>query len=159
MNYHEQMMCEMQADFFELSQTAFSCSSSFFIARYMYSDVAKDLDKVDDYYNYISPNNLVSILSRLYPSLNNEHGQKYPIKVLRWIGYIYRAFSIIKKIDSCRIYKSIKAEKMLSLYDSFHTFSVEYCINRLEEIINEKVNEQDDYEIFKQVVMSIEDSK
>ena len=49
---------------------------------------------------------------------------------------------------------------MLSLYDSFHTFSAEYCVDRLEEII--KVNlteEKDDYKIFKQVVLSIEKAK
>ena len=160
MNYSEQMMCERQADLFELSQTMFSCGSSFFIARYLYSDVAKDLDNVDDYYNYISPNNIVSILSRLYPSLNIERGQKYPVSVLRWMGYIYRAYNIIKKLSSHKIYKYIKAEQMLSLYDSFHTFSAEYCVDRLEEII--KVNmteEKDDYKIFKQVVLSIENAK
>ena len=55
MNVHEQRMCEIQAEFFELSVDRFSCSSSLFVSRFMNSDIAKDLDAIDDPYNFISP--------------------------------------------------------------------------------------------------------
>ena len=157
MNVHEQRMCELQADFFELSSDRFSCGSSFFIARFMNSDTAKELDNIDDPYNYISPNNLVSIMSNKYTSLFKKSGVKYPKAVLRWIGYIYRAYVIITKIESSTIYKDIKADKLLALYDSYHTFSPEYCVSRLREMVDEIRPKRDIYEIFK-IVME-EDNK
>ena len=155
MNVHEQRMCEMQAEFFELSIDRFSCSSSLFVSRFMNSDIAKDLDAIDDPYNFISPNNLISMMGYIYPSLQAKDGEKLPKKVLRWIGYAYRAYSIIKKRESSVIYKSLKTQQMVSLYDSFHTFSIEYCVDRLEEIINQN-NETilSDYEVFKRIYES-----
>lgn len=149
-------MCELQADLFALSSSRFSCGSSFFISRFMYSDLAKDLDNIDDPYNYISPNNMIDIMRKKYPSLNEKGGNKYPEQVLRWIGHIYRAYCIIKKQYSYKIYKLLKADKLLSLYDSFHTFSIDYCIERLDEIIQEEKpsNDENDYLIFKSIMMN-----
>lgn len=155
MNNHEQRMCEMQGEFFELSVERFKCSSYKFISRFMNSDIAKRLDETDDPYNFISPNNLIASMKNNYPSLNEENGEKLSAKVIRWVGYIYRAYSIIKKRDSSSIYKSIKAQQMVALYDSFHTFSPEYCVDRLEDIVNE--NNQtilNDYEVFRQIYES-----
>ena len=156
MNTHEQRMCELQGDLFELSSSRFSCGSSIFISRFMYSDLAKELDNIDDPYNFISPNNMISIMAEKYPSLNEKGGNKYPKEVLRWIGYIYRAYSIIKKQYSYKIYRLLKAEKLLPLYDSFHTFSPEYCVERLDEIIqqNNPSSIEDEYMIFKSIMMN-----
>ena len=152
MNSHEQMMCEMQADFFALSIDAFICSSPFFIARFMNSELAKNLDNIDDPYNYISPHNSIKIMTDAFPSLNFKEGDKYPSEVMRWIGYVYRAWSIIKKKSSASIYKELKSSDLLPLYDSFHTFSVEYCVDRLEELVNERKGHQmSDYDIYKAV--------
>ena len=152
MNSHEQMMCEMQAYFFALSRDSFLCGSSFFISRFMNSELAKDLDNIDDPYNYISPNNSIKIMRESFPSLNLKEGDKYSIEVLKWIGYIYRAWAIIKKKSSSSLYKSFKSNQLLPLFDSFHTFSIEYCIDRLEELINEqKGNQLSDYEIYKAI--------
>lgn len=152
MNVHEQRMCETQAEFFKLSSERLSCSSFLFIARFMNSDIAKQLDKTNDLYNYSSPDNLISLMLKEYPSTKNERGRKIPSNVMKWIGYIYRAYSIIKKKESSMIYKNIKAQEMVALYDSFHTFSPEYCVDRLEEIINEKNGPAlSDYEVFKQI--------
>ena len=155
MNEHEQRMCELQACVFEHSIERFSCSSSFFIARFMNGANAKELDDIDNQYNYYSPNYILDALDSMYPSLNQKEGEKYSPSILRWIGYIYRAWSIISKRSSYDIYKYLKAEKLLSLYDSFHTFSAEYCVDRLEEIVNEnKSQTKSDYEIFKEVMLS-----
>ena len=61
-----------------------------------------------------------------------------------------KTYSILKKRGSHKIYKQLKVEKLLTLYEAFHTFSVEYCVDQLEILINEK-NEtpKSDYEIFK----------
>lgn len=153
MTEQEQKACELQGEIFELSFYAFKCGSSFFIAKYMNSDFAKHLDRKDDNYNYIEPHKLMMLMAITYKSLNEKKGKIYPEPVLRWMGYIYRAYSIIKNKKSNKIYKLLKADELLSLYDSFHTYSIEYAVDRLEEIINEKKsNHLSDYEIFKMVM-------
>ena len=152
MNSYEQMMCELQAELFEKSIDSFICGSAFFVARFMNSDIAKELDNVDDPYNYISPNNTIKILNELYPSLNTIEGEKHSRAFMRWAGYIYRAWCLIKKTTSSKIYKDVKIETLLSLYDSFHSFSVEYCIDRIEELIFEsKPKRKTDFEIYKEI--------
>lgn len=155
MTIHEQRMCEEQAIFFELSLKCFSCSSSYFVARFMNSDIASELDNIDDPYNFISPNNLITAMANKYPSLNEQEGIKASEKAIKWIGYIYRAYAIIKKTSSSKTYKDLKFEKMVSLYDSFHTFDPDYCVDRLEEIIKQaKPVVKTDYEIFKEIYSS-----
>ena len=155
MNIHEQRMCELQADLFERSQERFKCSSIFFIARFMNSRSAKELDDINNPYNYYSPNYIFDALNYLYPSLNEKNGEKYPPNVMRWIGYIYRAWSITTKRSSSEIYKLFKADKLLALYSSFHTFGVDYCVERLEEIVKANLGQQkSDYEIFKEIMLS-----
>ena len=149
-------MCEHQADYFELSLTRFSCSSSIFISTYMNSGITKELDVVDDVYNYISPNNLMNAFAMKYPKLSEEGSIKYPTSVLRWIGYIYRAFSIITKKYSSEIYKELKADKMLEYYNVFHTFDPDYCVERLLELINQNKESFDDYEIYKKAFKEFE---
>ena len=50
MNIHEQRMCELQGDLFEMSALRFSCSSAYFISKFMNSELAKELDEIDDPY-------------------------------------------------------------------------------------------------------------
>ena len=152
MNAHEQRMCEMQGEFFALSTKRFSCSSALFISRFMYSELAKELDQVDDPYNFNSPNHLISTMATLYPSLNKEQGAHMNEIVMRWLGYTYRAWSIIKHKESSWIYKNMKAERMLTLYDAFHTFSPEYCVDQLEQIASENNSTRlSDYEVYKRI--------
>lgn len=152
MTTHEQMTCEIQADLFELSTEKFSCSSPFFISRYMQSDIVKELDNVDDPYNFLSPHNLIVLMNSNYPSLKKKKGLKYPKPVIRWIGYMYRAYALIKKEQSKKIYESLPAEKMLTLYETFHTFSTEYCVEQLEGIISQNKKTVDEYALFKKVM-------
>lgn len=155
MNVHEQRMCESQGELFELSIDRFKCGSAFFISKYMYNDIVKELDNLDDFYNYISPYNMISIMSSNYPSLNTSVGVKYPYPVMRWIGYIYRAWSIITHKPSSRIYRDFKVEDLLPLYDTYHTLSVEEAVSRLEELVYERTKPtKTDYEIFKSVMMA-----
>ena len=154
MNEIEIKLCERQADYFEESINL-SCSSSLFISTFMNSSFARDLDRTDDYYNYLSLHSLFRSMSNKYPKLS-KNGMKYPVFVLRWIGYTYRAFSIITKKFSSEIYKELKADKMLEYYDVFHTFSPEYCVERLLEIINQNKESVDDYEIYKKAIKEFE---
>lgn len=149
----EYRMCELQADIFEKSLEKFDCSSPFFIAKYMNSKKAEDLDDTNDNYNYCSVNSALRTLEEAYPSLKEDGNIKYPASVIRWIGYIYRAWSIITHKSSSKLYKQMKAERLLGLYDVFHTFGIDYCVDRLEELVNDAMPKKDYYEIFKEVML------
>ena len=150
MNAHEERMCELQADIFESSRDRFPCGSTFFVTRYMRSPIAKKLDRTEDEYNYISLEEAMSLLEDAYPSLKKESDKKLPGQVLRWMGYIYRCYGIRKRISSLRLYKVLKAEKLLSLYEAFHTLDPDECVDRIEEAIKENAPlKQSDYEVFR----------
>ena len=152
MNDHEERMCELQAEAFESSESRFPCGSAKFAEHFMRSEVAKLLDDTQNEYNYLSVEEIFLNLERSYPSLSCKKGKKIPSPVMRWIGYVYRCYCIRKKKPSSWLYKEIKVEKMLSLYDSFHTFDPDYCVDRIEEII--LVNHprlQSDYEVYKAI--------
>ena len=152
MTDHDERMCELQADVFELSAERFSCGSEYFASRFMHSQAAKRLDNVRDLYNYSTPETLLLEMAFAYPSLDSKKGKKLPSHVLRWIGYVYRAFCIEKKWFSADLYKELKAEELYGLYDSFHTFSVEYCVGRLFDLIIERRGGQkSDYEIYRAI--------
>ena len=157
MNTHEERMCELQADIFELSADRFPCSSLFFISRYMRSDVAKQFDNIDDDYNYISIEEAFDSLEKAYPSLKKESDKKIPYPVLRWIGYIYRCYCIRKRKKSLWLYKELKTEKLLVLYEAFHTFDPDDCVDRIEEIIlQNKPAKSSDYEIFRAIRLGLQ---
>ena len=148
----EQMMCELQGELFELSIDNFSCSSDYFISKFMQSNLARNLDDVDNPYNFLSPHNCIAFLKNDYPSLSQKQGEQYPKYVLHWIGYVYRAISIIKKRTSIMIYRQLKTSELYSLYNSYHTMSIEYCVDRIEESLIEKYGKpKSHYEIFKSI--------
>ena len=150
MDIHQQMLCEQQGELFELSVDRFECASSMFAYVFMYSDIAKQLDKHDDPYYAISNTAILEDLENKYSRLKTK-GAKYPKQVIYWIGYIYRAFSIIKRKSSSYIYYHFPATKMLSLYETFHTYSIEYAVDKLEELLNEQKPHVDYYDIYKMV--------
>lgn len=152
MNAHEQRMCEMQGECFVLSIEWFPCGSALFVSRFMYSELAKRLDCIDDPYNFTISTKMLESMEASYPGLKRERGTQIPGKVMKWMGYIYRAWSIIKKKQSSWIYKSMKAEQMVALYDSFQTFSPEYCVDQLEQIVLENSGpELSDYEVSRRI--------
>ncbi|MBQ7243331.1 MAG: hypothetical protein IJS52_03915 [Bacilli bacterium] len=156
MNVHEERMCELQAEVFERSATCFPCTSSLFASRFMRSKTAKKLDDSKDAYNYCSSDEALFELAQDYPSLKESKGEKLPVFILRWMGYIYRAFSILKSASSLEIYKRLKPEKLCGLYESFHTFDPDYCVERLAEILGWGGHGGlSDYQIYRQVRLSL----
>ena len=154
MNAFQQRMCERQADVFEQSIERFKCSSSYFVFRFMRSSIAKQMDTIENNVDFYSVNNILLSLEKEAPSINTNEGEKYPVQVMRWIGYIYRAWAILKHRSSLKLYKYLKCDKLLSLYDSFHTYSVEYCVDCLEKIVNENKDSYiNEYELYKSIVL------
>ena len=88
----------------------------------------------------------------MFSSLNSIRGEKAPAIVMYWIGYTYRAWSIISHKPSKTIYKECGFNMMLSLYETYHTFDNEYCVERLEELVQK--NQKSDYEIYRSIRLS-----
>lgn len=152
MTISEQRLCEYQAELFERSKETCPCGSAYFVFRFMKSSLAKELDRFEEGGQYPSLEDALSELETSYPSLKAKKGTSYPRPVLRWMGYIYRALALRFRPDSGYLYERLEAERMLSLYDSFHTFDPDYCIDRLIELIQEeKPGEQDAYQVFYQI--------
>lgn len=156
MTEEQQILCEAQASFFESSIDLFRCGSSYFISRFMNSDIAKKMDAVGNGFEYYDVPMMTASLSSEFESLNRHGKERYPKPVLHWMGYIYRAWCIIKRARSSQIYRIMKAERMLSLYDAFHTFDPEYCVERIYEMLQEEgmIEKRTDYEIFRSIMLS-----
>ena len=92
-------LCQAQAKIFENSVSKTNYSSLIFIRRFMYSTIAKSMDK--RVYLYQSD----SITDALN-TINEEFGEssygkiKYSEDQMYWIGYIYRCISIKYNLSS-----------------------------------------------------------
>jgi hypothetical protein len=153
MTIYEQRLCEKQGELFEKSSDL-PCSSALFIRRYMDGSTARDQDLAAMYFDASkeSASSLFESLVERYPDLTKRQGLHYPSCVLHWMGYIYRAWAVLAHKSSSTIYESMKAEDLLPLYDSFHTFDPKYCVKRLQEIVEEKEGPAlSDYEVYKTI--------
>lgn len=152
MRDYEAYLCEWQSEFFKKGLKRFSCGSAVFIRRYMKSSVALNIDlgRYDD--GPLLANHMNEFAS-LYPKLNEEGGERYSEKEIAWIGYAYRAWAIISQRRSRDLVTYVKPQQMVQLYPSFHTFGIDYCVERLEDLVppEEKAS---DYEIFKSTYKS-----
>ncbi len=156
MDISTQIMCELQSEVFAESISRYGASSLYFIMRYMNSEVTKNMDNKNDYYNYYSKAYIFSELEKEYPSLlTKKEGNKIPLPVMKWIGYIYRAWSYLQDKDSSRLYKFLKAERLVSLYNTYHTFGIDYCIERLEELVEQDRPQMSDFERFKEIKLRL----
>ena len=152
MDEHQQRMCETQGELFELAAETLPCSSAYFISRFMYSEEAKDMDLIESLYNHLSPMQRMDGMLKAYGSLTKKKGEVYPRSVLHWMGYIYRAWSILTRKTSSEIYKKMKAKRLYGFYDVYHTFAPEYAVERLEEILTQEEGPRpSDYEVYKAI--------
>lgn len=133
MNENLARLCELQADVFEKS-SSFTCGSKYFMFRFFQSEVAKRIDEAGPAIPLPSAQEAIESLLEEYPSLNERGGKKLSSPLLRWIGYVTRAYSSLTHCPSFRLLKEIPIEKLVSLYDVYHTFDVEYAVERLKEI-------------------------
>lgn len=86
-----------------------------------------------------------------YPSLRKRGGEKYQKAELEWMGYTYRAWSIITGRKSKDLVRLIKPSKMRQLYLTFHTFGMDYCVERLEEMVSPFSKPKSELAVLKEV--------
>jgi len=125
-------VCEIQGDIFKNAQRDFKCGGKIFIYHFMYSRLAKKLDNPRYMLSY-DPSNHKEQLLEEYPSLNNPGGEIVDEYIMHWIGYIYRATSYIKEISSKLLFKYMNPDELIKMYNVYHTFGIDYCVERLSE--------------------------
>lgn len=146
MNEMEERMCKRQASIFEKSRESFS--SLIFIKLFMYSSFASGFDRWD-YDPFMKAGEYVRLIGEEFPKMKKKVGTRYSESELHWMGYIYRALCIHRKASSKAIYHTIGPSSLSQLYRTYHTFGIDYCLERLDEYIRD--NAKSDMEIYKEV--------
>ena len=125
-------LCKFQAELFQKSMSETDCGSKIFIRRFMYSDVAKRMDKEGFLYGAFD---IIDALNEIEiefgPSTYGK--EKFNGEELYWTGYIYRYWSYITGQSSKQIYKIIKPDELKKLYFPYHSLDPEQAIERIKE--------------------------
>ena len=140
--------CSRQGRAFALAVSK-GYSGLYFAMRFLQSETAKYIDDTNNTFNFLSPKEMYEFVLEQFPSIEAKPNNGDKQDVFYWIGYIYRAWSIIDKKKSNELLKMISPKEMVDLYDTFHTLSVEETINRLDEL--SKTSEIDGYELYKKI--------
>ena len=132
MDHYGLKLCQFQAELFQSSVDQTECSSGIFIRRFMYSDLAKRMDKDGFLFDATDIEDALSEIEIEFGSSN--YGKiKYGSEELYWAGYIYRYWSYINEKSSKQIYKIIKPEELRKLYFPYHSLDPEQVIERIKE--------------------------
>lgn len=150
------LLCDMQANAFEMSAELMSSSSEIFMRRFMNSKICKSLDNGEILETTIQAKDLVFRVEEQYGK-TNYGSVKYNKDELYWIGYIYRYFAYTHGLSSVQVYKIVKPKELRSVYLPYHTLDPAQAIERILEAKNmirdDEQELQRQYEIFKNIRM------
>ena len=128
------ILCEYQADLFELSASYLNCSSLMFVKQFMLSDIASIMDKASFAFQSLDT---PACLDELAMEKKLTQGkEKYPSYLLRWIGYMYRYIAYTREISSKFLFSIIKTKQLYSSYEAYHSLDPEAAAIRLLEASN-----------------------
>lgn len=147
------ILCDIQAQAFELSIRKQKSSSEIFIRRFMNSKIAKELDSLALLESNLQANDIINRLDEQY-GVSEYGSNKYTANELHWIGYIYRYFAFTYERTSVQVYKTIKPKELKGLYLAYHTMDPAKAIDRILEAkgySNVKMDINQQYEIFKRI--------
>ena len=149
-------LCKDNGKVFEESLDRFKLSSPLFIKRFMYSDAAKLFDNRTFLTSSCDINDVFSLLEKQY--LNKEFGrEKYSKNEMYWIGYVYRAISILCSLTSKNVYKLFPGKEIRKYYFIYHTFDIHYAIERMLETIDYSFDDDlyKGYKIYKRILIKL----
>lgn len=128
-------LAEYQAQLFEYSAKQLECSSAVFIRRFLHSDLLKILDKNESSRLSLNVKEGLEMIEEQYgPS---KYGKvKFSSESLFWMGYLYRYISYTRNIETPLIFKMFDYKKINELYYTYHTQSMEWCVDNLLELFN-----------------------
>ncbi len=119
-----------QAEVFEESLTKTSVSSPVFLRRFFSSDYVVKFDDTPGELFLYDSNDAFYQIEKQYGKSN--YGKiKYNPEGLYWLGYLTRYICYTRNIYSILLYKLFDVKQIYSLYNSYHTQSEEWCLNRL----------------------------
>lgn len=154
LDFNERKLCQIQGKIFEESIEKVGCSSLIFIRRFMQSKLST---KFDDYSFLV----MALDINDCFYEIENEYGVssygniKYSTNEMFWIGYIYRALSIIYRLPSREVFKFFNAKKIVTYYNIYHTFDIEQATEKMMESINYHIPdlEKDAYKLLKKLII------
>lgn len=148
------LLCDLQAEAFEMSVNATASSSAVFIRRFMNSKIAKWLDGGSILALNVQPADLLKLVEEQYgPS--GYGSLKYTQNEMYWIGYVYRYYSYTYQCSSVHAYKIIKPDELRGLFLPYHTLDPAQAIERILEAKgisgNMGMDMKHQYEIFRKI--------
>lgn len=154
LEFNERKLCQIQGKIFEESLNKVECSSLIFIRRFMNSNLST---KLDDFSFLV----MALDINDCFEEIENEYGKssygkiKYSKNEMFWIGYIYRALSIIYKLPSRKIFSLFNAKEIVKYYNIYHTFDIEQACERMMENINYQIPDlqKDAYNLLKKLMI------
>ncbi len=154
LDFNERKLCQIQGKIFEESIEKVECSSLIFIRRFMKSNLST---KLDDYSFLV----MALDINDCFYEIENEYGSssygkiKYSKNEMFWIGYIYRALSIIYKLPSREVFKLFNSKEIVTYYNIYHTFDIEQAAERMMENINYHIPDldKDAYKLLKKLMI------
>ena len=154
LDFNERKLCKIQGKIFEESISKVECSSLVFIRRFMRSNLST---KFDDFSFLV----MALDINDCFYEIENEYGFssygriKYSKNEMFWIGYIYRAISIIYKLPSREVFKLFNAKEIVTYYNIYHNFDIEQAAEKMMESINYHIPdlEKDAYKLLKKLVI------
>lgn len=139
------LLAKFQGDLFEKSVEYLNCSSKYFVKKYMNSDIVKHIDYSSFLYE---SRDIYNVLDELKNETNLSVGKnKIPQNVMYWIGYLYRYWSYLYNVSSRFLFKVIKTEELVKLYEAYHSLDIEEAINRISESKGIRYFDDVDYQL------------
>lgn len=139
-------LAKTQGNIFVESLDRYKCSSSYFVKRYMNSEICYKIDKENEI-------NVAEVFDELENIYKLDRGNiKINTDTMYWMGYIYRYWAYVFELSSKEIYKIISGNELAQLFEPYHTLDPELAIRRIYEERNIKP-EKDLLQILKRIYM------
>lgn len=127
-------LAKYQAGLFAISADYLSCSSKYFVKKFMNSFLASRMDKVGFLFESLD---IYAALDELKNETDLTKGkEKVPSYILEWAGYLLRYWAYTYEVSSKFIFKHIKLDELVILYEPYHSLDIEEAIERINEAKN-----------------------
>lgn len=124
-------LAKYQAGLFAASAGYLNCSSKYFVKKFMNSFLAERMDKVGFLFESLD---IYAALDELKEETDLTKGkEKVATYVLEWIGYLLRFWAYTYEVSSKFIFKHIKLDELVMLYEAYHSLDIEAAISRINE--------------------------
>ena len=128
-------LAEYQAQLFENSVKHLECSTAIFLRRFLHSDLLKILDTNESSRLSLDVKEGLDMIDDQYGS--SKYGNiKFSCESMFWMGYLYRYISYTRNIDTSLLFKLFDYKKINELYYTYHTQSMEWCVENILELFD-----------------------